>query len=209
MWNHICVMDLSVTPAINVKLGVITAVRLSNMDHSLNALTAHYDTTHTNGATEDSFCLKELANQSSCWANTSQKLTSLSLNWVLVKTVLLMKNRKEDNDGQRNWCGSGSNYRMVKSELTSKKKTKQHNRNNTKPNKKRLDAYTHCLFNYYPVAVFSGDITMNCDGRVGYFTRKIEKSEEVKVSDVKVRKRWSPSVFQKFFLFLCFKKCST
>lgn len=64
MRNHICVMDPPVTPAINVKLGVIAAVRLSNMDDPLNALTAHSNTTHTNSVT-DSFCLKEFANQSS------------------------------------------------------------------------------------------------------------------------------------------------
>lgn len=49
---------------------------------------------------------------------------------------------------------------------------------------------------------------MNCDGRIGYFTRKIEKSEErvSTVSGVKVRKQWSLSVFQEFFYFFVFKK---
>lgn len=97
----------------------------------------------------------------------------------------------------------------LNSKMSSKKKNL--NWNNTKPNKKQLDAYTHCLFNYYPVAVFSGVITVNCDGRIGYFTRKIEKSEEriSTVSDVKVRKQWSLSVFQEFFYFFVLKKSST
>lgn len=49
---------------------------------------------------------------------------------------------------------------------------------------------------------------MNCDGRIGYFTRKIEKSEErvSTVSDVKVRKQWSLSVFQEFSYFFVLKK---